>query len=167
MTICKYAGFRRRALAFILDALVLWIPEFLLERAAAREVLLIVSPFAPWLQMQVVDLLVTAIVSILIWWLYTALFHSSSWQATPGKRMVGIKVTDLVCRRISLGRATARYFLSWISMLPLGAGFLMISFTRRKQALHDVLAGTLVVRDNPEEQITDIEQRTNAVNEDE
>ena len=81
--------------------------------------------------------------------------------------MVGIKVTDLVGRRISLGRATARYFLSWISMLPLGAGFLMISFTRRKQALHDVLAGTLVVRDNPEEQITDIEQRTNAVNEDE
>jgi uncharacterized RDD family membrane protein YckC len=59
---------------------------------------------------------------------------------------LGIRVTDLDGGRISFGRATGRYFGKILSGLILGIGFLMAAFTERKQALHDLLAGTLVVR---------------------
>jgi uncharacterized RDD family membrane protein YckC len=79
-------------------------------------------------------------------WLYFALLESSSKQATVGKMALGIRVTDLDGRRITFGRATGRHFGKILSGLILGIGFLMAAFTERKQALHDMLAGTLVVR---------------------
>jgi uncharacterized RDD family membrane protein YckC len=79
-------------------------------------------------------------------WLYYALMESSSKQATVGKMALGIRVTDLDGRRIGFGRATGRYFAKILSALILGIGFLMAAFTEKKQALHDMIAGTLVVR---------------------
>jgi hypothetical protein len=78
-------------------------------------------------------------------WLYYALLESSDAQATLGKRAVGIKVTDLDGNRISFGRATGRLFAHIISSFTLGIGFAMAAFTRRRQTLHDQIAGTLVV----------------------
>jgi len=63
-----------------------------------------------------------------------------------GKRALGLVVTDLDGRRISFGRATGRYFGKVFSGMLFYVGFLMAAFTARKQALHDVLAGTLVVQ---------------------
>ena len=83
---------------------------------------------------------------IIIQWLYFALMESSTNQATLGKMSVGIRVTDLDGRRLSFGQATGRYFGKILSGLILGIGFLMAAFTEKKQALHDMLAGTLVVR---------------------
>jgi len=79
-------------------------------------------------------------------WLYWALFESSAWQATLGKRMVGIRVTDLQGQRISLARASGRFFGKLLSAFSLLVGFAMAGFTEKKQALHDLLAGCLVVR---------------------
>ena len=79
-------------------------------------------------------------------WLYYALFESSSWQGTPGKRALGLFVTDMQGRRISFARATGRYFGRFISTAILFIGYLMIAFTERKQALHDMLADCLVLR---------------------
>lgn len=59
--------------------------------------------------------------------------------------MFGIKVTNLAGQRIGFGRAVARYFASWLSALILLLGYLMAAVTSRKQALHDLLVGTLVV----------------------
>ena len=87
-----------------------------------------------------------AILSLVMDCAYVALFHSSAKQATPGKMLFGIKVTDLDGERIGLLRAIARYFAVWLSMLLLMVGFVMAAFTARKQALHDIVAGTLVVR---------------------
>ncbi|HXT86420.1 MAG TPA: RDD family protein [Verrucomicrobiae bacterium] len=83
----------------------------------------------------------------LISWLYFAAFESSPWQATPGKKVLGLRVTDLEARRISFVRASGRYFGKIISSLLFGIGFLMAGFTEKKQALHDMLAGCLVLRD--------------------
>ena len=83
----------------------------------------------------------------LISWLYFAAFESSPWQATPGKKVLGLRVTDLEARRISFIRASGRYFGKIISSLLFGIGFLMAGFTEKKQALHDMLAGCLVLRD--------------------
>jgi uncharacterized RDD family membrane protein YckC len=85
------------------------------------------------------------IIGITIGWLYFALLESSSRQATLGKMALGIKVTDLSGDGISFGRATGRYFGKIISALTLLVGYLMAGVTRKKQGLHDMVAGCLVV----------------------
>ena len=59
---------------------------------------------------------------------------------------VQIKVTDLEGNRVSFGRASGRYFGKFLSGILLLAGFIMVAFTAKKQGLHDIIAGCLVVR---------------------
>lgn len=77
-------------------------------------------------------------------WLYEAFMTSSVRQATLGKMIFGMKVTDLNGNRISFERASGRYFAKWLSALTLLIGYIIAGFTERKQALHDMIAGTLV-----------------------
>jgi len=79
-------------------------------------------------------------------WLYEAFMESSSYQATVGKMIFGMKVTDLYGNRISFARATGRHFAKILSGMILCIGFIMVGFTERKQGLHDMIAGTLVRR---------------------
>jgi uncharacterized RDD family membrane protein YckC len=78
-------------------------------------------------------------------WIYEAVMISSEKQATVGKLAMGLVVTDSEGRRLSFFRATGRHFAKYLSAVILGIGYLMAAFTRKKQALHDMLAGTLVV----------------------
>lgn len=89
------------------------------------------------------------LVGLLVGWLYYALCESSDWQATPGKRILGMKVVDMQGRRIGFWRATARHFGKILSTLTLFIGFVMIAFTREKQGLHDIMAGCLVINRPP------------------
>ena len=89
---------------------------------------------------------VTLIALVFASWLYEAFMESSSYQATLGKMICGLKVTDLYGNRISFERATGRHFAKWISVAILWIGFIMVGFTERKQGLHDLIAGTLVRR---------------------
>jgi uncharacterized RDD family membrane protein YckC len=79
-------------------------------------------------------------------WLYYAFMESSSKQATVGKIVVRLRVTDINYSRITFARASARYFGRILSGLLLGVGFLMAAFTQQKQTLHDIIAGTLVLK---------------------
>jgi uncharacterized RDD family membrane protein YckC len=72
--------------------------------------------------------------------------ESSSRQATVGKIALGIEVTDLEGNRLSFGRALGRNLAKIISALILYIGFIMAAFTKRKQALHDMIASALVVK---------------------
>lgn len=83
--------------------------------------------------------------SIVVNWIYEAALESSSKQATVGKMALGLKVTDLEGRRISFARATARHFCKIISGMIMLIGFIMAGFMPKKQALHDLIAETLVV----------------------
>ncbi|GMW02968.1 MAG: RDD family protein [Candidatus Hydrogenedentota bacterium] len=85
-------------------------------------------------------------IPIVIYWLYFALQESGSYSATYGKRLVGIFVTDVDGNPISFGRATVRHFSKIISSLVCCAGYLMQPFTARKQALHDIIAGCVVIQ---------------------
>jgi len=78
-------------------------------------------------------------------WLYRGIMESSSKQATIGKMLLKIKVTDLAGNRISFLRATSRHFSKVISTLIFSIGFIMAAFAAKKQALHDKMAGCLVV----------------------
>ncbi|WP_423824674.1 RDD family protein [Salinibacter ruber] len=78
-------------------------------------------------------------------WLYLAGFESSDYQATPGKLALGIKVSDLEERPVGLGRATGRHFGKILSTVVLFIGFIIAGMTEKKQALHDIMAGCLVI----------------------
>lgn len=121
----SYAGFWKRAIALLIDGLITGAVVFLLSLVAGNRM--------------------ANIMDAVIGWLYFALLESSASQATLGKRLIGIKVTDLDGNKIGFGKATVRYFAKIISGLILGIGFLMAAFTQRKQALHDMIAGTLVI----------------------
>jgi len=87
-----------------------------------------------------------AFLALLGSWLYYALLHGSSRQATLGQMALGIRVTDVGGRRVTFARASGRYFASLLTNLTFGIGYLILLFTVRKQALHDLIAGTLVLR---------------------
>jgi uncharacterized RDD family membrane protein YckC len=86
------------------------------------------------------------LLSFVVSWLYFAGSECSSAQATPGKKALGLIVSNLDRERISFGRATARYFSKLLSELTLYIGYVMIGFTAKKQGLHDMIAGTLVFK---------------------
>jgi len=148
-----YAGFLKRWAALIIDSLILFVPTFVLAFVLGFIVALArgASPNPLWAQG--IGYLAWVVVAPF----YYAGFESSRHQATLGKQAIGIKVTDLAGRRISLGRALGRWFAATLSYLSLYIGFFMAGFTERKQALHDYVAGTLVVdrwafSDQPERQ---------------
>lgn len=90
-------------------------------------------------------IIIFGLINLIIEWLYYALMESSQKQATFGKIILGIKVTDLFGNRISFGKATGRYFGKILSGLILCIGYLMAGFTDKKQALHDMLSNCLVI----------------------
>ncbi len=147
--IWTYAGFWQRFLANLIDGVVLSVVNYPLS-SFLNEILASVfdvDPFTDsvWLALSV-SIAASLLLPTLLAWLYYAVLESSSRQATLGKRALGITVTDLEGGRISFGRATGRFFAHYISALLLLLGFLIQPFTPKRQALHDMIAGTLVVR---------------------
>jgi uncharacterized RDD family membrane protein YckC len=140
-----HAGFWRRVLAWLIDALVLS-PVFVmlyLGVAGTAAAPLAMRPHG-LLPFRVLPSL--WLVGVLVPWLYYALCECSAWQATPGKLALGLRVTDECGRRIGFGRATGRFFGKLLSGLVLDIGYLLAGWTERKQALHDLMAGCCVVR---------------------
>lgn len=141
-----YAGFWRRFVAGCIDWLAVGI-------VAAITVAL--TGFDPQFQLTLwvgrvnlnFETNAGGLMAMVIAWPYLAGLESSSWQGAFGKRALGIRVTDLEGRRISFARATARYASRSLSLFALLIGYLIQPFTRKRQALHDVIAGTLVTRD--------------------
>jgi uncharacterized RDD family membrane protein YckC len=78
--------------------------------------------------------------------LYFSLMESSKTQGSLGKMAMGIKVTDLEGQRISFGKAFLRSIGKVISQMIMYIGYIMAAFTEKKQALHDIIASTLVVK---------------------
>lgn len=83
---------------------------------------------------------------IVIYWLYFALMESSAKQATIGKMALGLKVINKDGSRMNFGQATLRYFGKLVSTAILLIGYIIAGFTEKKQALHDMIAGTYVVK---------------------
>lgn len=77
---------------------------------------------------------------------YFTYFESSEKQATFGKQVMGLVVTDMNGNRISPLNALGRYFSKIISAVILMIGYIMQAFDAKGQALHDKIAGTLVYK---------------------
>jgi uncharacterized RDD family membrane protein YckC len=154
-----YAGLGRRIVAFIVDLILI----LLLDAVAVAVLGLfrgLQNLYFFFVQHAPVDSLTTegtsaalfgsiiasyGIVIIVIPWLYYAGFESSRSQATPGKLLMRIVVTDLDGNKPSFARVTLRHFAKFISTLVIFLGFLMIGLTNKRQGLHDKIAGCLVL----------------------
>lgn len=84
------------------------------------------------------------ILFFLTMWVYFVFQESSTLKSTVGKQAVNIIVTDLNGNRISFTQATKRFILKILTVIPFFAGFLLILFTSKKQAFHDIVAKTVV-----------------------
>lgn len=137
-----YAGFWRRFVALLIDLMILWMAS--LGVMVTAFVVLPLTARNPGVSQTAVVVLYLLLLGGLV--TYFAGMESSSEQATLGKMALGIKVTDLYGRRISFGRAVGRTFGKYLSAGILYIGFLMVAFTGKKQGLHDMVAGTLVLK---------------------
>jgi uncharacterized RDD family membrane protein YckC len=131
-----YASFWQRAIAFLIDGVILSIINTVVSEMFK------LSASTTDLK----DLLVSFLLAILVGWTYYSIPESSSKRATLGKRAIGLQVTDVNGDRISFWRSTGRYFSAYLSALLLFIGYFMVPFTPKRQALHDLMAGTVVTR---------------------
>ncbi len=128
----EYAGFWLRAAAYLIDAIILTVVGFLIYGTIGGD----------FLEPNAFSRILAALISVG----YFVYYESSEKQATFGKQAIGIVVTDIHGGRISVGQAVGRYFAKILSAMILLIGFFMAGFTDKKQALHDMIAGTLVVK---------------------
>jgi uncharacterized RDD family membrane protein YckC len=137
-----YAGFWLRLVAAVVDMVAMYTPfAFVFFLAIVLTKLVSGRKYDPGIM-----LLASPMVLIVGTWLYFAIMESSPWQATLGKRLLGLYVTDLNGQRLTLIRATGRSLAKYLSIMTAGIGYLLCGFTERKQALHDVVARCLVLR---------------------
>jgi uncharacterized RDD family membrane protein YckC len=135
----SYAGFWKRLAAILIDYIIMFVVTFVIGYIVG-----LMLRQEGWTSAEDVKTL-CYLIGILAIWLYFSSLESSSLQGTVGKLALGIKVTTLKGQRISFARATGRYFAKFLSGLILGVGFLMAGFTKKKQALHDMMAECIVV----------------------
>lgn len=160
----SYAGFWLRFVAAIVDLILLGLALsiFVSFLAVARRIPLaftdlhideppsqVVSAFG------VPSLFAILCFFIITSWLYFALLESSSWQATLGKQIFGLYVADLKRNRVTFRRASLRFsagrlvaHVPYLGLLYFSIDCICAGLTSRKQALHDSLAGCLVLRKN-------------------
>ena len=127
-----YAGFWLRFVAIIIDSIIVGIVSGILG---------FIIPS------------MSGIINLLVWGGYYIYLESSEYQGTVGKIILGLKVTDLKGNRITPQVATIRFFGRILSGIILGIGYLMAAFTEKKQALHDIVAGTLVIQNTASQSV--------------
>jgi uncharacterized RDD family membrane protein YckC len=134
-----YASFDQRATAAVLDwffvSTACVIPAFVAS--------LFVKDQFVGLGIAVSMLIVIPIVNLI----YHIVMEASAKQATYGKRTLKIKVCDMEGKPLTTAHATGRNFAKVFSVLTLFVGYLYAFFNKQQQCLHDIVAGTLVIKD--------------------
>jgi len=142
--------------AAIIDSLILGIPLVFCFFLAFADILprlshnedpfTFIATFAP-------RIFALVVVFYIVGWIYWATAESSSWQGTLGKKALGLYVTDLDGMRANFARTSGRYWAGrGLGVVPyIGGLYFLVScvcagFTERKQAVHDMIAGCLVLR---------------------
>lgn len=133
----RYAGFWVRAGAYLIDLVVINIAAFLIA--------FIIAFVGAALTGSTGDTGFISLIGVLVAIAYYIYFGSGKWQATPGKRALGIYIVRTDGAPISGTLAFGRYLSYVLSGLPLGLGFLMVGWSDENKALHDMICGTRVV----------------------
>jgi uncharacterized RDD family membrane protein YckC len=153
-----YASFGARFVALIIDSVVIWVLQMVIITPILAVMGLSFASnagnFENLSDAETVGLIggiiaaafSTILVVAAISFLYFAVLESSKTQASVGKMALGIKVVDLDGQRISFGKALLRSVGKIVSQMIFYIGYIMAAFTDKKQGLHDMIAGTLVVK---------------------
>ncbi len=135
-----FAGFGPRLVAYILDFIVVIAMSMALSFVAG-----IVAVSLGSNQDELAFTLVGVALGFACVYFNEVYLVASKTQASLGKRAMGLKVIGARGQRIGQGTALLRFICTYISGLIFGIGYLMIAFTERKRALHDMIAETYVV----------------------
>ncbi len=159
MSSTTYAGFWLRFVAFVIDYIIVQVvqsfvllpifaalgfgfataPGLFDDSMSTEEVVGIIAAIASVAS-------VTILITISIQVLYFSLMESSKYQGTVGKIALGLVVTDANGGKLDFGKALLRNLGKIVSSMIFGIGYIMAGFTEKKQALHDMIASTLVVK---------------------
>lgn len=153
-----YAGFWLRFVAYIIDYIIIYVVQSFIfipvlgllgitfaanvgnvENMSDAEAL---GMFGSMMAVAGATALLTTVIAILYW----SLMESSKFQATVGKLALGLKVTDMEGKNLDLTKSLIRNVCKIISGMIIFIGYIMAGFTEKKQGLHDIIAGTLVVK---------------------
>jgi uncharacterized RDD family membrane protein YckC len=132
-----YGGFWIRVVAYLIDVILLTIVYGVVARLLGIDIF-----ESDWKHYDPM----ANLLSLVIGWLYFALLESSERGATVGKMAMGLRVVTSDGQRLSFMNATGRYFAKILSAIILCIGFIMVAFTDKKRGLHDIIAGTLVIK---------------------
>ena len=143
-----YASFWKRTAAFLIDIIICPILAGLIG-ALIMLLLWLLSWLGTSMVSSIVFLILVACWSVGFVTFYFVWLESSRWQATPGKKIFGLKVTDINGQRISFGRSFWRNFGMIASTFIFYIGYLMCIWTKKKQCLHDKMAECLVIDEIP------------------
>lgn len=153
--IYPYAGFWRRAIALMIDSIIISIPCTIVYAIIMAILALRLGSLPQANQANPQEaflfagsMLLSQLIFVVVFWLYFTLLESGQKQATVGKRVMGIKVVGADGGRITFARATGRFFGKCVSYMLLNFGYYMAGFTKKRQALHDLMADTYVVRED-------------------
>ena len=141
----RFAGFWIRAVAYIIDAILVDIVVVLISGPVG---LLIAAANGGELDKAFFGGLVDAMVFVFAVFYY-GFFSASRWQGTPGKRLLGLHIVKTNGRKVGFGLGIGRYFAYFLSSIILGFGFFMIGWSSQKKGLHDIVCGTRVVHGKP------------------
>jgi uncharacterized RDD family membrane protein YckC len=123
----EYAGFWIRLVAWIIDVIILTIPNAIISLA-------------------IESVLAQLVLQLLISVLYYVGFWVANNGATPGKMALGLRVQMVNGDAIEAGPAFLRWIGYYASAFILFIGYIMIAFTPQKRGLHDYVASTVVVK---------------------
>jgi len=154
----NYAGFWMRFLALIIDGIIIGVVRWIIilpilaamgigmaseiqsldtdDPSTALPIIGTIMAFAG----------ISMLVSTLIWILYYTLMETSKYQGTVGKIALGLIVTDVNGNKLDFSKALIRNICKIISSMIFCIGYIIAGFTEKKQGLHDIIAGTLVVK---------------------
>ena len=148
----NFAGFWIRVGAYLIDIIILGIAITILQTVTGINMGVNFDPdLAPTGLEGEGASPVGSLLQLIIGIAYFAGLESSSWQATVGKKALGLVVVDTSGNRVSFLRALGRYLAKIVSAIILLIGYMMVAFTEKKQGLHDMIASTLVIKGKPGE----------------
>jgi uncharacterized RDD family membrane protein YckC len=143
----KYAGFWERFLAYCIDSAVLTLGSVVVGFLGAFFVGFVMAIMGMEVEeMEDFFVVLYYILAFVLSWLYFTIMESSQLQATLGKKVCNLFVTDSSGSRITFAKANARFWSKLVSGAIFGVGYIMAAFTEKHQALHDMIADTLVLK---------------------
>ncbi len=142
-----FGGFWERFLAYCIDSIILTIGSVVVGFMGAFFIGFVMAIMGHEIeQMEDFFVVLYYILAIILTWLYFTIMESSKLQATLGKKILNLFVMDTSGNRITFARANGRFWSKIISGAIFCIGYIMAAFTEKHQALHDMIADTLVVK---------------------